>query len=249
MGSASAALIIGFWALPPVMIGLVLAAVAWASRKAGRVGSAVAGRVAWVAAGAAGFWALANALAHAGALRFGSLPPRPFLLFMAGFGLTIAFARSEIGRDLARHLPLAALIGVQAFRIPVELLLHRGALDGLTPPQMTYTGLNFDVVTGVVAIPVAIGVARGSLGARAARGFNLLGALLLANVVTIAALSMPTPLRVFMNDPPNVWIASAPFVGLPAALVPVAMLGHLLLWRRLREDARSQTVAPPAQGL
>ncbi|MBI3203906.1 MAG: hypothetical protein HYZ29_20365 [Myxococcales bacterium] len=235
MGTPSPPLLLGFWALPPLMIAALVGAVVWASRRAGLAGPAQARRAALVAAGVTGFWAAANALCAAGLVRFGSLPPRPFLLILTGFGLTIALARSRIGADLARHLPVAALIGFQVFRVPVELLLHRGAIDGLTPPQMTYTGLNFDVVTGVLAIPVALGIARGTLGVRAAHAFNALGALLLANVVTIAALSMPTPLRVFMNEPPNTWIASAPFIGLPATLVPVAMLGHLLLWRRLRE--------------
>jgi len=76
---------------------------------------------------------------------------------------------------------------------------------------MTYTGLNFDTVTGLVAMPLAFALERGLVGARAAQVFNIVGSLLLVNVLTIAVLSMPTPLRVFMNDPPNVWIADAPF--------------------------------------
>ena len=233
MPAASPLLVWGFWLLPPVMIALLLAAVAVASRRAG---IAPAPRVLGVGLGVLGFWALGLVLARAGLLRFGSLPPRPFLLFTLGFASTVAFARSAVGRDLGRHLPLSALVGVQSFRVLVELLLHRGALDGLTPPQMTYAGWNFDVVTGLVALPLALTIERGLASRRAALAFNALGALLLLNVITIAVLSMPTPLRVFMNDPPNVWIAEAPFIALPTTLVPVALLGHLLLWQRLRDD-------------
>lgn len=39
-----------------------------------------------------------------------------------------------------------------------------------------------------------------------------------------------------MNEPANVWITWPPFVWLPAVLVPVALLGHLLLFRRLRVE-------------
>lgn len=233
MANPSSLLSLGFWLFPPLMIALLLAAVALASRRAGLEPR---GRVVTVALAVTGFWLLGIGLGSAGLLQFGSLPPKPVLLFVLGLGLTVAFARSQIGRDLARHLPLSLLVGFQSFRVLVELLLHQGALDGLTPPQMTYSGRNFDIVTGLVALPLAFALERRWVGPRAARAFNWIGAALLANVLTIAILSMPTPLRVFVNEPANVWITWAPYVGLPTILVPFALLGHLLLWQRLRHE-------------
>jgi hypothetical protein len=66
---------------------------------------------------------------------------------------------------------------------------------------------------------------------------------LLLNVLTVAILSTPTPLRVFMNEPANVWITQAPFVWLVAVLVPTALAGHLVIFRRLR----SELAAPAGQ--
>ena len=238
MASPSLALSLGFWVFPPLMIALLLVAVAAVSKRAGLQPAERSRRLLGIGLAVGGFWLLGVGLAAAGLTAFGTLPPRPFLLFMAGFALTVVFARSRAGADLARHLPLWLLVGFQSFRILVELLLHRGALDGLTPPQMTYTGWNFDVVTGLAAVVVAIRLERGVLGRRAAWAFNVLGILLLANVLTIAVLSMPTPLRVFVDHPVNVWIADAPFIGLPTILVPFAMLGHMLLWKRLRDEGR-----------
>jgi hypothetical protein len=48
-------------------------------------------------------------------------------------------------------VPLAVLVGVQGFRLPLELLMHRAYAEGLMPVQMSYSGRNFDIVTGTTA--------------------------------------------------------------------------------------------------
>jgi len=67
--------------------------------------------------------------------------------------------------------------------------------------------------------------------------WNALGAALLANVLAIALLSAPTPFRLFQNEPSNVWVTRAPWVWLPSVLVLAAVLGHVLVFRRLRLTA------------
>ncbi|MDX1982954.1 MAG: hypothetical protein SFV51_21975 [Bryobacteraceae bacterium] len=85
--------------------------------------------------------------------------------------------------------------------LPLELVMHHAAAEGRMPVQMSYSGWNFDIVTGITAIPVA-----------------------------------STPVfAAFGPDRLNTWIADAPFVWLPCVLVPAALLGHLLLWRKLGE--------------
>jgi hypothetical protein len=68
------------------------------------------------------------------------------------------------------------------------------------------------------------------------RAWNWMGALLLLNVVTITWLSTPTPMRVFMNEPANIWITQAPFVWLPTVLVLAAFAGHIVVHRRLKAE-------------
>jgi len=75
------------------------------------------------------------------------------------------------------------------------------------------------------------------------RAWNIVGTLLLANILTVAILSAPTPLRVFHNEPANVWIADAPWVWLPSVFVLAAILGHVLVYRRLRVEAASSVSA------
>jgi hypothetical protein len=59
---------------------------------------------------------------------------------------------------------------------------------------------------------------------------------------------MPFPLQRFAV--PNVWVTQAPFVWLPAVMVLAALLGHILLFRRLRRDmdpASRPAAAQPAR--
>jgi hypothetical protein len=158
------------------------------------------------------------------------------VLFALIFGGAVALAMSPMGKQLALGLPLAALVGYQGFRVVVELLLHRAYLEGLMPVQMSYSGRNFDIVTGVTAIALGGWLVIASPPRWLVFAWNTLGLALLANVVTVAFLSAPTPLRVFMNEPANVWITHAPWVWLPAVMVFAALGGHLLVYRRLSWD-------------
>ena len=54
------------------------------------------------------------------------MPMKKLLLpLLLGFIVFSLAARSEWGRELSVKTPLALLIGFQAFRFPLELLLHR----------------------------------------------------------------------------------------------------------------------------
>jgi hypothetical protein len=213
------------------------AAVRAASRRAGATAERVRFRGHVAAAGIAAWLAATAVLAASGLVARTMLPPPLLVLLVASLAASTALALSPLGALLARNLPLAALIGYQAFRIPVELLLHRGYVEGFVPPQMTCVGWNFDVLTGISAIGVAWAVHRGRLGRRGVVVWNVAGLLLLANVVTIALLSAPSPMRTFANSPSNAWVRHAPWVWLPTVLVQAALLGHLLVFRALRRRA------------
>jgi hypothetical protein len=61
--------------------------------------------------------------------------------------------------------------------------------------------------------------------------FNILGTILLFTVVTIAILSFPEPFGLF--TPANLLVAFYPWVWLPTFLVQLALLAHVLLYRKL----------------
>lgn len=177
-------------------------------------------------------------VAQSGILREFDRRPPPFLLLAFGFIFaTMALAFSPLGTRLVKGIGIAWLIAFQAFRIPVELWLHRLYQENVIPVQMTYSGLNFDILSGILAWALGIWALKGQPPRWAIWSFNLIGLGLLVNIVTIAILSAPIPFRQFFNEPANTFIAYWPFVWLPAFLVQAAWFGHLLVFRWLRRSA------------
>ena len=234
MVNASPGLIWSFFSLA---IAIAAAFVVAVHASAGHTARSSARRDTMLAALATATWlAVTLALAASGRLSFTSRPPTA--------GVLIAVGTSPLGARLATGIPLAALIGMQAFRFPLELMLHRAYREGLMPVQMSYSGFNFDILTGLSAIVVALYIARRPNAVAVARIWNAAGIVLLANILTIAVLSTPTPIRVFHNEPANEWIAHAPWVWLPAVFVVAAIVGHIVIFRRLRYESRARGRAP-----
>jgi hypothetical protein len=186
------------------------------------------------ALGSALWLAYAAALGLSGVLtHFEDVPPRLLLLVAPTIVLPFALGLSRVGHALS-GAPVAMLVGFQAFRLPLELIMHQAARDGTMPAQMTYTGSNFDILTGGSAILVAALAARGLAPRWLLVTWNALGSLLLVAIIVIAVASLPR-FAAFGSEPVhlNTWVAYFPFVWLPAGLVSAAILGHVLLWRRL----------------
>jgi hypothetical protein len=158
---------------------------------------------------------------------FLSLPPRilPTLLLPLLAGLVLL--RSAGARELLARTPLHWPIYLQSFRILMELILWLLFLQHRAPAIMTFEGRNADILVGLTAIPVGyLCFVRRTWSPRVALWWNVAGILILLNVVIHAQLSTPSPLRVFVTDPPVTFIAYWPFILLPGFLVPLAWLGH-----------------------
>jgi hypothetical protein len=165
---------------------------------------------------------------------FDRRPPPLVLLLLTVLLVSAVIAFTRYGTRFVHGLPLWILIAGQAFRFPLELLMHRAADEGVMPPQMSYTGWNFDIVTGLTAIPVAWWLARGHRRGRTlAVAWNVMGTLLLANVLIVAMVSTPL-VGAFGPERLNVWVAYPPYVWLPAMMVVCAITGHLVIFRKLR---------------
>jgi len=178
-------------------------------------------------------------LAGAGLLhRYSPLPAPALLLVGVITAGTMALALSPLGARLAAGIPLAGLVAFQVFRVPLEWLLHRLFSEGVIPVQMTYAGLNFDVISGITAGVIALLLRSGRRSPRLVLAWNILGLLLLANIVTVAVLSTPVPFRLFTNEPANLLPSTFPYIWLPTFLVQMALLGHVVVFRALWSSAR-----------
>lgn len=179
-------------------------------------------------------------LAYSGILgQWSRTPPPMALMLLACFAITVVFAYSRIGEEMAATLSYAALIGAQAFRFPLELWMQHASVERVIPKQMTYSGANLDIISGLTAIVVAVVAVQGFAPRWLLIGWNALGSLLLLNVIVIAVRSMPM-INAYGDYRMNTHVADAPFVWLPGVLVQVALLGHLLVWRKLKIDADLQ---------
>ncbi len=157
---------------------------------------------------------------------FGVLPP---VLLIA---LYFIFFRASF----IEKLPLRLLTAIHLVRIPVELTLYWLFGAGQIPRIMTFEGANFDVVSGILALIIMFVAFRGGKTNRPLIiGFNLVGLVLLAIIVTIAALSVESPMQQLSFDQPNRAVSFFPYIFLPTIIVPIVFASHLFaLYKSLR---------------
>jgi hypothetical protein len=160
-------------------------------------------------------------------------PPLGIVVLLATMATIFLCARSTWGERLANGLPFQVLIGFQSFRIIIELFLFQLHQVGVIPVQMTFEGLNWDIVTGILALVYLIVQSHISVSRRVLIAFNVIGLIFVTNIVVISTLSTPIAIRVFMNEPANTLIGYVPFIWLPAFLVQLAIGAHLLALRKL----------------
>ncbi len=129
--------------------------------------------------------ALAESGAYADATAF---PPPQFLLLGPVLIALLALLLLPRGRAWLGSMPLVALTALHALRIPVELVLHRAYEAGLVPRGMTYSGHNFDIVSGITAVLMVVWLLSPRPPSRAVLiAWNIMCLVLLVIVVATAA--------------------------------------------------------------
>lgn len=198
------------------------------------VGRSVAGVLVGLLVGSAG-------LALAGVFARQSPLPGAMAVIVLVVAASLGLGLSPFGGQIARAVSLPALIGLQAFRLPLELVMHRASDLGIMPVQLTYTGLNFDIVTGSLALPVAVAASKWPERARSLVAvWNLIGLACLVMILFIAVAASPLVHR-FGTGPGqvNTWILYFPYVWLPCVMVVIALTSHIWVTRRLLADKQS----------
>ena len=181
------------------------------------------------------FWlSILSWLAHYGFFEdFETLPPKILVSILPPLFLTLYLMCSKHFWKILKVIPPAKLVQVQAFRIPMEIMLWLGLCGGFVPFQMTFEGFNYDIVVGITAV-IAANVFFGKRFYKL-QGiiWNVFGILLLATIVFIASVSTPSPLRIFNNEPANTFISQVPFIWVTGFIVPFALAMHLFSLRQL----------------
>ncbi len=157
----------------------------------------------------------------------------PFTLLLAIlFGAWVLIPRA---RDVLLSVPMPALVAVHAGRVAgvFFLLLY---FDGRLSAPFAPVAAIGDIITGAIALlllalfALGIKVTKLWLGA-----WNAFGLLDLLTAITLATLSVPgTAFRVFAEGQGTLVMGTLPWIFVPALLVPVDLLVHVVIMVKLR---------------
>lgn len=167
--------------------------------------------------------------------QFNGFPPPMFIMIVSVFVASFVIGLSRFGRDAAAELSFTALVGLQGFRLPLELIMHHAGTVGIMPVQLSYSGYNLDIVTGSSALLIFALLKSGRVVARSVLwAWNVWGSLCLVVIALIAITTSPV-VRFFGDDPHNLntWVLYFPYVWLPVVLVTVAISSHVVITRKL----------------
>jgi hypothetical protein len=171
----------------------------------------------------------------------GDNPTVPTILFGVVAPIAIGLVllkRSARIAQLLDALPLSWLVGVQFYRVLGGVFLVLWS-DGRVPWQFALPAGIGDVATGILAIAVAVMLARKSRRAPgAAYAWCLFGIADLAVALGMGALTSPGRINFLASDAPNTLILAYPLVMIPTFAVPVSVILHVLcLWKLSRMRA------------
>lgn len=167
-----------------------------------------------------------------------TVPPRLFLFAVLPALLLILSLFIFARKSFIEPLPLKILTILHIIRIAVELILHQLYENKLIPQIMTFEGWNFDILSGITA-PIIFWLAfrGGKVNRPLLIVWNIFALLLLINIVTIAILSVASPIQRFAFEQPNRAVLYFPFIWLAAIIVPIVLFSHLAsLWKLLKSE-------------
>jgi hypothetical protein len=193
-----------------------------------------------------GWLVLLGVLAGAGVfLRDGRVQPYFLAAGLLATIVGIGFVTSPAGAAVLARTSAATLLGLQSFRLVVELVLWALALQGRLSPLLTFEGRNFDVLVGLTALPMAwLCFARHAWPPAAAAVWNVAGIVILVATVLHFVLSAPSPLQRIHTEPPTTIVATLPYIWLPGFLVPLAWTLHVASLRTPRARRPSPKEMP-----
>lgn len=179
--------------------------------------------------GSACWIVLFSGLSLSGVLSRFDLRPPPFVFMI----LAVGVVGTLLGRSrLFASVPMWVLVAMQSFRLPLELAMNATAQAGIMPVEMSFSGYNFDILSGVTAIGAAVWIKRTDSRAVAV-AWNMLGSVLLLTIVSIAVLASPV-IRAFGDGAHvNTFVAQFPYVFLPTVCVTAALALHVAMFKKL----------------
>jgi hypothetical protein len=187
----------------------------------------------------AGIWTgLQVALYDAGAFQAPFTLKAPLVGVMVATPLVvagIAAAISDRVRAALLALPMSLLIGLNSMRVLGAFFLFLVAAGRLGGPFPYSAGLG-DIITGALAIPLALAASRGTAGASTIWRWNLFGTLDLVAAITLGTLSSNGfAYQIIFAGEGSAAVQHMPWLLIPTVLVPFYLITHGIVFARLRQ--------------
>ncbi len=156
---------------------------------------------------------------------FAIIPPFLFIIYLFTFK-----------KDFLKKIDLEQLNYIHTSRVVVEVVLLWLFQIKLVPQQMTFEGTNIDLFVGLMAPFVIYSYFAQKLSKKLFITFNIVGLIILSNVVITGILSAPTALQKLNFQQANIAVMMYPFIWLVCFIVPLVYFTHILtLWRVIKE--------------
>jgi hypothetical protein len=151
--------------------------------------------------------------------------------------LPVVAFRSKRRREQIQQVAMLPLIAVQSLRVLGVLFVLLFAAHRLPAPFAPLAGYG-DIVTGVLAIPLAWAVAtRATQPHLALWLWSALGMGDLIDAIALGTLSAPSPFQVFHQAPSSAIMPTLPWVLIPGFLVPCFFFLHIVVLFKMRSKA------------
>jgi hypothetical protein len=174
------------------------------------------------------------------------LPLLPLAIFLPVIiGAPLLLLSKRVGQ-LLDAMPATWLVALQLYRVVGSQWLVYW-LRGLLPGLWALPAGIGDVLTGLFAVSVAIGLTTGlaagtAEGRKAAILWNIFGLADLAVAITLGVVVLPGPFQLIVQHGPSIGLDSYPNVLTPAFVVPCSILLHALSLRQLRRRSRTEAL-------
>ncbi len=164
-----------------------------------------------------------------------SLPPKlPVFIILPAFIFIVIVITRSATTTLLLSVPVHLLIGIQAFRIIVELIIWLAHKEGILPVETTFEGYNYDVLVGITAIPIAFYTLKNRMSRGLLIFWNIAGLFILANTIRVFLLSAFFPhLLGLENNTIEFSFLRPPLIFIAGLFMPMAILFHGLSLKQL----------------
>lgn len=135
--------------------------------------------------------------------------------------------------------PTALLVGLntsRVFGIFFLVLVADGRLGGPFPQSAGWG----DIITGAIALPLALALARGRAAPQSVLAWNAFGALDLIAALALGVLSAPgSPIQVISAGVGSAAITTLPWALIPTVLVPFYLVLHGVIFLQYRQASKA----------